>query len=59
MKNDDNLAVECSECGSKMSNSDFNMHDCPNIPNRTKVFIPKHELTYLQKIEMWENQRKS
>jgi len=29
--NEDNLNVECTECGAKMSNADFNQHLCPNI----------------------------
>ncbi len=31
MTNEDNLNVECSGCGAKMSNADFNQHNCPNI----------------------------
>jgi len=29
--NEDNLNVECTECGAKMSNAEFNQHQCPNI----------------------------
>jgi|TARA_R110002020_G_C16046226_1_gene754131 hypothetical protein len=29
--NEDNLNVECTGCGAKMSNADFNQHQCPNI----------------------------
>ena len=35
MKNDDNLNAECIGCGAKMTNADFNRHDCPaTIPPR-------------------------
>ena len=35
MKNEDNLNVECSGCGAKMTNADFNQHNCPaTIPPR-------------------------
>ena len=31
MKNNDKYHVECTECGAKMSNDEFNLHDCPNV----------------------------
>lgn len=36
MKNEDNLNVECTECGAKMSNAEFNQHQCPNISQPLK-----------------------
>ena len=35
MKNEDTLNVKCTECGAKMSNADFNQHQCPaTLPPR-------------------------
>ena len=35
MKNEDTLNVECTECGAKMSNAEFNQHQCPaTLPPR-------------------------
>ena len=36
MKNEDTLNVECTECGAKMSNAEFNQHQCPNISQPLK-----------------------
>jgi hypothetical protein len=36
MKNEDNLSIECTACGAKMSNADFNQHQCPNISQPLK-----------------------
>ena len=36
MKNEDTLNVECTACGAKMSNAEFNQHQCPNISQPLK-----------------------